>query len=67
LHVATFAQKLARREAGRGTKRFAKKEREAVVGIPVVVRPAVVVVQPALGVVVIDVEERGIAVRVALY
>lgn len=47
-------------------KRVATEEHEAIVGIPLVVSPAIVVVQPAVIVVVVDVPQLRVAVRVGL-
>ena len=48
-------------------KRFATKEDETVVTVPEIVRVAVVSVEPAFVVIVFNVEQVEVAIRVSLY
>ncbi len=48
-------------------KRVATEEHEAIVAIPDIVSPAIVVVQPPVIVVVVDVPQVRVAVRVGMY
>ena len=48
-------------------KRVAAEEHEAIVGIPDVVSPAIIVVEPPVIVVVVDVPQVRVAVRVGMH
>ena len=48
-------------------KRFATEEHKRVVTVPDIVRVAVVSVEPAFVVIVLDVEQVEVAIRVSLY
>ena len=45
-------------------ERFARQENKLIVTIPLVVRPAIVVVEPRLAIVTIDIEQLQVAVAV---
>ena len=61
----TYKAKLAHKEHGREMRRFARRhENEAIVRVPEVVGIAVVPVQPQTVIVVFDVEDVAVAVRV---
>lgn len=63
----TYETKLSNHKSQREMKRFATEEDETVVTVPEIVRVAVVSVEPAFVVIVFNVEQVEVAIRVSLY
>ena len=63
----TYETKLSNHKSWREMKRFATEEDETVVTVPEIVRVAVVSVEKAFVVIVFNVEQVEVAIRVSLY
>jgi hypothetical protein len=63
----TYETKLPNHKSRREMKRFATEEDETVVTVPEIVRVAVVSVEKAFVVIVFNVEQVEVAIRVSLY
>ena len=64
---STYKTKLSSYKSRREMKRFATEEDETVVTVPEIVRVAVVGIEPAFVVIVFNVEQVEVAIRVSLY
>ena len=48
-------------------KRSAEAEDETIVAIPVIVHPAIIVVEPRIGIITVHIEQVRVAITVAMY